>query len=72
MNYWLVKSEPYEYSYDDLVKEKKTMWDGIRNYAARKHLRSMKKGDLVLFYHSRIERGHIAYFLIVPLSYYSF
>ncbi len=53
MNYWLVKSEPYEYSFDDLLKEKRTMWDGIRNYAARNHLRSMKKGDLVLFYHSR-------------------
>lgn len=53
MNYWLVKSEPGEYSYDDLVAEKRTMWDGIRNYAARLHLRAMKKGDLVLFYHSR-------------------
>lgn len=53
MNYWLVKSEPDEYSFDDLLKEKQTMWDGIRNYAARKHLRGMKKGDLVLFYHSR-------------------
>ena len=53
MNYWLVKSEPFEYSYDDLVKEGRTMWDGVRNYAARKHLRGMKLGDLVLFYHSR-------------------
>ncbi|GJM32807.1 MAG: ubiquinol-cytochrome c reductase [Saprospiraceae bacterium] len=53
MNYWLVKSEPFEYSYDDLVKDGKTMWEGVRNYAARLHLRGMKKGDLVLFYHSR-------------------
>ena len=53
MNYWLVKSEPFEYSYDDLVAEGQTMWDGIRNYAARKHLRGMKVDDLVLFYHSR-------------------
>ncbi len=53
MNYWLVKSEPFEYSYDDLVKDGKTQWDGIRNYAARNHLRDMKKGDLVLYYHSR-------------------
>lgn len=53
MNYWLVKSEPFEYSFDDLIKEGKTMWDGIRNYAARLHLRGMKKNDLVLFYHSR-------------------
>ncbi len=53
MNYWLVKSEPYEYGYHDLEEEGRTMWDGIRNYAARKHLRGMKVDDLVLFYHSR-------------------
>ena len=53
MNYWLVKSEPFEYSFDDLVKDGKTIWDGIRNYAARKHLRGMQLGDLVLYYHSR-------------------
>lgn len=53
MNYWLIKSEPGEYSFDDLLKEGQTMWDGIRNYAARLHLRGMKLGDLVLFYHSR-------------------
>src|SRR5688572_247675 len=49
---WLVKSEPSAYSWDDLVKEKKTVWSGIRNYAARGHLRNMKKGDDVFFYHS--------------------
>lgn len=52
MNYWLVKSEPNTYSWDDFLKEKKTTWDGVRNYAARIHLRNMKKGDTVLFYHS--------------------
>ncbi|MEJ7589718.1 MAG: EVE domain-containing protein [Ferruginibacter sp.] len=52
MPYWLVKSEPKKYSWELLVKEKKTCWDGIRNYAARIHLRSMTKGDKVLFYHS--------------------
>ena len=52
MNYWLVKSEPGEYSYQDLQNEGKTMWDGVRNYAARNNLRAMKKGDFVLFYHS--------------------
>jgi predicted RNA-binding protein with PUA-like domain len=52
MNYWLVKSEPSECSID-LVKQKGfTMWDGVRNYQARNHLMQMKKGDLVLFYHS--------------------
>lgn len=53
MGYWLVKSEPAEYSYDDLVAEGVGMWDGVRNYAARKHLRGMEVGDYVLFYHSR-------------------
>ncbi len=52
MNYWLVKSEPNSYSWDKLVKDKKTSWDGVRNYAARNHLKAMKKGDEVLFYHS--------------------
>ncbi len=52
MNYWLVKSEPTVYSWDQLVKDKRTIWDGIRNYAARIHLRAMKEGDEVLFYHS--------------------
>jgi predicted RNA-binding protein with PUA-like domain len=52
MAYWLVKSEPSVYSWDDFVKEGKTCWSGIRNYAARLHLRNMKAGDAVLFYHS--------------------
>jgi len=52
MNYWLVKSEPGEYSFQDLLKDGKTMWEGVRNYAARNNLRAMKKGDLVFFYHS--------------------
>jgi predicted RNA-binding protein with PUA-like domain len=52
MAYWLVKSEPAVYSWNDFVKEGKTCWSGIRNYAARLHLRNMKTGDEVLFYHS--------------------
>jgi predicted RNA-binding protein with PUA-like domain len=52
MSYWLIKSEPEVYSWDQLVKDKQTRWDGIRNYAARLHLRSMKKGDEIFFYHS--------------------
>jgi predicted RNA-binding protein with PUA-like domain len=52
MNYWLVKSEPFKYSWEQFVKDKKTFWDGIRNYQARNNLRGMKKGDLVLWYHS--------------------
>ncbi len=54
MNYWLVKSEPDVYSYDQLVAEKRGRWDGVRNYQARNNLRAMKAGDLVLFYHSNI------------------
>ncbi|WP_346236984.1 EVE domain-containing protein [Niabella insulamsoli] len=52
MAYWLIKSEPFKYSWDQLVKDKKTVWDGVRNYAARLNLRAMKKGDLAFFYHS--------------------
>ena len=52
MAYWLVKSEPSVYSWDQFVKEKETCWSGVRNYAARLHLRAMKKGDEVFFYHS--------------------
>lgn len=52
MAYWLIKSEPSTYSFDQLLKDKKTVWDGVRNYAARLHLRAMKKGDLAFFYHS--------------------
>ena len=52
MAYWLVKSEPSSYSWEQLEKEKQTAWTGIRNYAARNHLRAMKKSDEVLYYHS--------------------
>ena len=52
MSYWLVKSEPSVYGYDQLEKDGQTTWDGVRNYAARNHLKAMKKGDQVLFYHS--------------------
>lgn len=52
MNYWLVKSEPFKYSWEQFVKDKKTHWDGVRNYAARNNLRAMAKGDQVFFYHS--------------------
>lgn len=52
MAYWLVKSEPFKYSWEQFVKDKQTFWDGVRNYAARNHLKAMKKGDEVLFYHS--------------------
>ncbi|RYD59008.1 MAG: EVE domain-containing protein [Sphingobacteriales bacterium] len=52
MNYWLVKSEPFKYSWEQFLKDKKTHWDGVRNYAARNNLKAMEKGDKVFFYHS--------------------
>ncbi len=56
MNYWLVKQEPSTYSYDLLEKEKKTVWDGVHNNLALKHMRSMRKGDKSLFYHTGDEK----------------
>jgi len=55
--YWLVKSDPETYGWNEFSKDKKTSWDGVRNYAARIHLRAMKKGDEVLFYHSNKDAG---------------
>lgn len=52
MNYWLIKSEPFKYSWEQFEKDGQTFWDGVRNYAARNNLRSMKKGDLAFWYHS--------------------
>jgi predicted RNA-binding protein with PUA-like domain len=56
MNYWLMKSEPDVFSWDDLVKKGPSVWDGVRNYQARNNLKAMKKGDKALFYHSNIGR----------------
>ena len=56
MNYWLLKSEPSTWSWDDQSKVKKEMWDGVRNYQARNNLMKMKKGDLCFFYHSVNEK----------------
>ncbi len=52
MSHWLIKSEPFKYSWDQFVKDKQTFWDGVRNYAARNNLKAMKKGEEVFFYHS--------------------
>ena len=57
MNYWLVKQEPEAYSFEDLLKDGKTDWTGVRNYQARNNLRAMKTGDQVLFYHSGAEKS---------------
>ena len=55
--YWLVKSEPGHYAWTDLVQDGGTCWDGVRNHAARNHLATMKKRDLVLYYHSQIGKA---------------
>lgn len=56
MNYWLVKSDPDTYGWEEMVADKTTFWDGVRNYAARNFMREMKKGDQVLFYHSQSDK----------------
>jgi len=69
MQYWLLKSEPFKYSYDDLVRDKRTYWDGVRNYQARNNLRAMKKGDKALYYHSNEGKEVIGVVTIVKEAY---
>ncbi len=69
MNYWLVKTEPDSYSWDDLVKDKKTVWDGVRNFQARSNLKKMAKGDVVLIYHTGGEKAVIGEALIAKAAY---
>ncbi|KAB2831793.1 MAG: EVE domain-containing protein [Candidatus Dadabacteria bacterium] len=69
MDHWLVKSEPSTYSWDDLVRDGGTRWDGVRNYQARNNLGAMKKGDLVLYYHSGAEPGVVGIAKVVKESY---
>ena len=56
MNYWLLKTEPETYSWDNLVHDKKTVWDGVKNFQARKNMKAMKKGDMVFIYHTGSEK----------------
>jgi predicted RNA-binding protein with PUA-like domain len=69
MNYWLVKSEPETYSWSTFVKDGKTAWTGVRNFAARLHLRAMKSGDRVFFYHSGEEKSVIGLARVVKEFY---
>ncbi|MGN6530755.1 MAG: EVE domain-containing protein [Ginsengibacter sp.] len=69
MNYWLVKSEPFKYSWQQFLKDKKTHWDGVRNYAARNNLREMKKGDEVFFYHSNEGMEIVGIAMVVKEAY---
>jgi predicted RNA-binding protein with PUA-like domain len=69
MNYWLVKSEPETYSWAQLARDGKTAWTGVRNFAARNHLRAMKKSDLVFFYHSGEEKSAVGLARVVKEAY---
>jgi predicted RNA-binding protein with PUA-like domain len=68
-NYWLVKSEPDAYSWDDLIAEGETSWTGVRNFTARNNLRSMRAGDEVLFYHSVTDKAVVGIAKVVRAAY---
>ena len=68
-NSWLVKQEPEDYSWDDLVRDKKTAWTGVRNFQARNNLRKMKTGDTVLFYHSGKEKSVVGIAEVAKAAY---
>ena len=69
MNYWLVKSEPFKYSWEKFNEDGRTFWDGVRNYQARNNLREMRVGDLVLFYHSNEGKAVVGIAKVVKESY---
>ncbi|PPR48013.1 MAG: hypothetical protein CFH19_00102 [Alphaproteobacteria bacterium MarineAlpha5_Bin9] len=69
MNYWLIKSEPSTWSWDDQKKAKKTVWDGVRNYQARNNLIKMKKNDLCFFYHSVKEKKILGIVKVIKEAY---
>ena len=69
INYWLLKSEPDAWSWDNQVREGASMWDGVRNYQARNNLKEMKKNDLCFFYHSVTERSIVGIVKVVKEYY---
>jgi predicted RNA-binding protein with PUA-like domain len=69
MNYWLVKTEPDSYSWNDLVNDKKTVWDGVRNFQARSHLKKMEKGDAVFIYHTGDEKAVVGTAQVLKAAY---
>ncbi len=69
LQYWLVKSEPFKYSWEKFNEEGRTFWDGVRNYQARNNLRAMKEGDLVLWYHSNEGKNVVGIAKVVKESY---
>lgn len=69
MNYWLVKTEPDSYSWNDLAKDKKTVWDGVRNFQARSHMKKMEKGDIVFIYHTGDEKAIVGQAQVTKSAY---
>jgi len=69
MNHWLVKSEPFKYSWEKFNEDGRTFWDGVRNYQARNNLRDMKEGDLALYYHSNEGKNVVGVAKVVKESY---
>ena len=69
MNYWLLKTEPDDYSYADLVEHGRDMWDGVRNHTAQRHLRSMQPGDLAFIYHTGKERAVVGIAEVMASAY---
>jgi Uncharacterized conserved protein len=69
MNYWLVKTEPDSYAWSNLVKDKKTVWDGVRNFQARGNMKKMEKGDVVLFYHTGAEKAIVGEAKVTKAAY---
>ncbi|MDH5458859.1 MAG: EVE domain-containing protein [Nitrospinota bacterium] len=69
MPFWLVKQEPSKYSWEEFLKDKKTYWDGVRNYQARNNLQAMKKGDQVFFYHSVVGKQIVGIAQVTRESY---
>jgi len=69
MDYWLLKTEPGTYSWQELVKDENTNWDGVRNYQARNFLRDIKKGDLALIYHSGKEKSVVGIASVLKSGY---
>jgi predicted RNA-binding protein with PUA-like domain len=67
--YWLVKQEPDDYSWDDFARERRTAWTGVRNYAARNNLKAMKRGDEVLFYHSGEQKAVVGIARVARTAY---
>jgi predicted RNA-binding protein with PUA-like domain len=69
LNYWLIKSEPFQYSWEDLIRDGRTYWDGVRNAQARNNLQEMKRGDLCLYYHSNVGKEVVGIVRIVKTAY---